>query len=97
MRREEEEEEEEEQEEEIESGGREKKTRKRIVIAVRRAAISIAREARLVSNLTRGEARRKLTEETAVEGDRRFSIDPLNRRSDTHDCFSIATSFVAKK
>lgn len=58
-------------EKEAENGGKEKKARKHIVIAARRAAVSIAREARLVSNLTRRGARRKLT---AVEGDGRFSI-----------------------
>lgn len=58
-------------EKKVENGEKEKKTRKHIMIAARRAAVSIAREARLVSNLTRRGARRKLT---AVEEDGRFSI-----------------------
>lgn len=69
------------------SGGKEKKRirEEHIVIAARRAAVSIAREARLVSNLTRRGARRKLT---AVEGDRRFSIDSL--KPTYRACFSIS-------
>lgn len=58
-------------------GGEEKKTRKQVALmAARRAAVSIVRGARLVSNLTRRGARRKLT---AIKGDRRFSIGALNR------------------
>jgi len=82
------------EEEEVESGGEEKKTRKQVVIAASRAAVSIVRGARLVSNLSRREARRKLTD---VEGDRRFSIGALNRRYCSRGCFSISIVSFSRK